>query len=512
MLQYNVVVRNMTEWTVGSQNCSIDRASITDGIGGIIPVSTLAATPTTISATAISVSGSSVTFTVASGGTAYGPGSYVTVTAGNANTTSGTINGSYQVTASTGTSIVVQNNTGVAISGTTTATLSPSGTITTLANVRQALIQGIEGTNGTGSTGNGFGYVPASGAPIPSGCPAVVSGQVATVRRYQVNLAFGLLTQDKLLPTKYMASQVAIEMTLENPQACIFMPFPTTGIQTPPTYYVANLNLIPEIIEFDDTYDEQFLAGLQSGGVPIKFATWNYYQFSTQASSNLQLQINERSRSVKGIYVVQRRAPAAFQYDSHACFFDTTAAYSQSGASTMQSYQYRIGGRYFPGSPVQTSSPGVPYCNGGAEAYVELEKFLNIVGRYDITSNIIPQNWAVPSLQTNYNGGSTTGFFPEYDYAYVIAGFSPSGIPNYIACENSSFGAGMTPSCMFAAAINFETSNGIEISGLNAEEQSDISCNIIWSSAQTQGFIIEAYTYVDRMIVLRPNNYLDLIQ
>lgn len=39
-----------------------------------------------------------------------------------------------------------------------------------------------------------------------------VDGIVVT-RRYQVQLALGLMTQEKLIPTKYMASQLAIELS-----------------------------------------------------------------------------------------------------------------------------------------------------------------------------------------------------------------------------------------------------------------------------------------------------------
>ena len=63
----------------------------------------------------------------------------------------------------------------------------------------------------------------------------------------------------------------------------------------------------------------------------------------------------------------------------------------------------------------------------------------------------------------------------------------------------------------FASAVNFETSNGIEISGLNAEEQSDISFNVSWTAAQSPDHQIEIFTYCDRMWVIKPNNYVDLI-
>lgn len=73
-----------------------------------------------------------------------------------------------------------------------------------------------------------------------------------------------------------MASQLAIELTLEQPAACIIA---VNGYQAgasgaTPTYSVGNVNLIPEILEFDASYDAMFLKGLRDGGVPIKV---NYF-------------------------------------------------------------------------------------------------------------------------------------------------------------------------------------------------------------------------------------------
>ena len=53
---------------------------------------------------------------------------------------------------------------------------------------------------------------------------------------------------------------VAIEFTLEQPAACIFtQPGASAGAQ--PSYGVTNFNLIPEILEFDSSYDAMFLKG-----------------------------------------------------------------------------------------------------------------------------------------------------------------------------------------------------------------------------------------------------------
>lgn len=298
-----------------------------------------------------------------------------------------------------------------------------------------------------------------------------------------------------------MASQLAIEITLERPENCIYQPVGATANADGggPTYMVGNVALIPEIIEFDDVYDNNFLTALESGGVPIKFATWNYFQFTTQSSSSLQLSITERSRSVKGLLAIQRRAQGSFQYDSHACVFDSSPLTNLTTGTSMKEFQYRIGGRYFPGQPVELVLPGSNSTNGGAEAYTELAKFLNIVGDARLSTNMIPLNWAVQPVTHREDN-----LLPEYDYSYSLAGYKSSGQPIMLKTENTfSAFCGNMPSCMFACAINFETSNGMEISGLNAEEQSDISFNVKWTSAQSGAHQIEVFTYCDRMLVLK---------
>lgn len=52
-----------------------------------------------------------------------------------------------------------------------------------------------------------------------------------------------------------MASQLAIELTLENAAGCLFQQGTATA---PPTYSLTNVNLIPEIMEFDSSYGTLF--------------------------------------------------------------------------------------------------------------------------------------------------------------------------------------------------------------------------------------------------------------
>jgi len=206
------------------------------------------------------------------------------------------------------------------------------------------------------------------------------------------------------------------------------------------------------------------------------------------------------------LFAVQRRAQPLFNTDSHALFFDT----SSNGQSSLQTYQFRIGGRYFPAAPVQTSTNiGSAISNGACEAYVELSKALNIVGDYRLSTGCNTQKWGMQ----NANGS-----LQEYDYSQVFTGFATNGVPVVQTLESATNAfCGTLGSQCFAMATDLETSNGVEISGLNAEEQSDIALIANWTTSQQTGStvapsVLEVYSYYDAMIVLRENNVLELIQ
>lgn len=416
-------------------------------------------------------------------------------------------------------------------------------------NFRQKYIQGIDfavrdlaGGAGDDNGGfSGFGLVPNSNGvttldPGTNATPVhqTVRGKYPT-RRYQVQLLLGVMMQEKLLPTKFMASQLAIEITLANANTCMyFTQSPAKAAGTPtnayavtpqtkePTYKVKNVNLIPEVLEFDASYDESFLKGLQNGGVPIKFATWNNYGFSSNGVSSFNMQIQERSRSVKAIFCVQRRDPPSFSTDSGATFFNTALGGDgtgiPNGACTFNEYQFRIGSRYFPAQPVQCSTEvGGKIPNGGSEAYVELAKALNTLGDYRLSSSANTARWAVnPGVEAS-TIGLKHNILPEFDYDYGLVSFKYTGSPvvykSVINTDNitSQSLCGDLGSSCFAMAIDLETSNGLEISGLNAEEQSDISLIARFSDMQSAGFLFNVFTYIDSMIVLRENNVLFIL-
>jgi hypothetical protein len=174
IVNYNVIVRALTEWTGTNQTNTMDQASIAEGVGGIMP--------------------------------------------------------------------------GYDRVGITDGLTAPR-----LVNVRQNFIQGIDSTG-----------VDATSTPNASVATGITptTGAYTSTRRYQISFALGLFTQDKLLPTKWMASQLAIELTLENAASCLINFCPAVTLGSEPTYAVTGVNLIPEILEFDSSYDAMFLKGL----------------------------------------------------------------------------------------------------------------------------------------------------------------------------------------------------------------------------------------------------------
>jgi hypothetical protein len=88
-----------------------------------------------------------------------------------------------------------------------------------------------------------------------------------------------------------------------------------------------------------------FLKGLRENGVPMKYSSWHTFIFSSSQAQNVNLLVQERSRSVKAIFAVQKRPTSSYGFDSGASFFDTSF-HASTLAGTLQTFQFRIGGRF----------------------------------------------------------------------------------------------------------------------------------------------------------------------
>lgn len=120
--------------------------------------------------------------------------------------------------------------------------------------------------------------------------------------------------------------------------------------------------------------------------------------------------------------------------------------------------------------------------------------------------------WAVAPLSQTPDNNVTFNVLPEFDYRHALLRWQNGAmVCNAVETSTNAFCGNIGSSC-FAMAIDLETSNGGEISGLNAEEQSDISLIARWNVSQATSMVMDVFTYIDSMIVLRENNVLELIQ
>lgn len=309
-------------------------------------------------------------------------------------------------------------------------------------------------------------------------------------RTFCLNLLSGLLTQKKLIPLKWMASQLVIELTVNNELDALVgssgMPaaFVTAGptgqvaVAAPAslTYNITDVNFVAELLEFDSAFDTAFWGGLQQMGVPLKFASWHFHSFP-MTGGNQTFQIHERSRSVKAAFAVARTTrPPSVSIDKNRFFSDLGATYTADGDITratpapIESFQFRVGGRYYPAQPVRCLF-------GAAEAYMELAKAIDNLGDYTRGSQMSAYRWAAYADETSVTQGEEGG------EAFIMA-------------------------CGFE---NVDVSPGT-IAGINAEEQSDIAINI-----KTRGAIaptdkkLDVFMYYDCLLVVRPGNNVELI-
>jgi hypothetical protein len=296
--------------------------------------------------------------------------------------------------------------------------------------------------------------------------PASSSSPSYTSRRsYCLNLLSGLLTCKKLIPLKWMAAQLSIEITLASLDEAFLY---DTGS---PTYGVLDPQFVAEMLEFDSTYDQAFFMGLTQGGVPLKFSSWHYHSFGVSGTNNV-VQIHERARSVKAGFAVIRDQNAVSgdkQLDSDRFFHapgqtftagKLTASTRTTGAIT--EFQWRVGGKYYPSQPVR--------CTYGApEAYVELMKAINTFGDYTSANAINVYNWSTAP-------GSGTGD-------------------------------------KFIMACEFENTDAMPgtIAGINAEEQSDIALTIKANEAMASNRQLDVFMHYDSLLVVRDGNVVDLI-
>lgn len=379
--------------------------------------------------------------------------------------------------------------------GGTRVVLDDNGVYTSVVNTRNHAIQSYA-PNTTIS-------VAATTATVSTtGIKGLTSTADATgYRRYCIKLTTGLFSQGKLIPLQWLASQLAIELALAPFESCVTA---DTWHDTNQYYEIANVNLIATILNFDDRYENGFQAGLESGGMPIKMTSWDFFQYTNLVGNAVQQQLPERHRSLKAIFTcllppAQIGAGATdtkgAPIDSHAMLQSSTgySAGTVTDNSYLMNYQFRVGQRYFPSQPVTCGDTS--YSNGAAEAYIEFAKTLNILGDTRLSTAITPSRWcrflsSDPNKVTNY----------AYDWIGAEYGGSSAVV-----------GKGQYGPSYFVISTSFETSDGSEVSGINGEEQNDIFLNVVWNASQSSSCRLETFVAYDSLLVIESENRVKLV-
>lgn len=310
-------------------------------------------------------------------------------------------------------------------------------------------------------------FVLGSSGEVPE---YVLSAAGLTVTRtYAIQLFTGIATLKKLLPLKWMAAQFSLVLEW-NSVADAIISLPTTS-STGVT--VDNINYIAELMEFDSVYDAAFVSGMQTMGVPLKFTSWRRYHTNITGSNEF-IQIHERARSIKSaLAVICDKDPVLYR-DSNLFYYDVGTTASTDGVSAeatpstakVRSFQWRVGGKYYPAQPVDCSK-------GAPEAYLELAKTINTLGDYSFENNISLYDWT-----------STYGHAGRGHKFIISAEFENSDVfPN-------------------------------TISGINGENQSDIMLNIqLESSAgDITTRAVTIFVAFDNLMIIRDGNVVDLVK
>lgn len=222
-------------------------------------------------------------------------------------------------------------------------------------------------------------------------------------KRICMNLLCGTTTLKKLLPLKWMAAQFRIHMELNSGAKALLQAGGPVANSSAPVFEIDDVHFIAELMDFDSTYDTAFFAALQTNGVPLRFPALHYHSFNL-SGAQAHLSVHERARSVKWAIAVIVDEIVGVHKDCNAFsinplyqaskFADDGTLASQT-TNHVEEFQWRIGGKYYPAQPVLCT-------DGGAEAYIELLKLNGALGDYTFNTNMSQDSWGNPLTSNKF--------------------------------------------------------------------------------------------------------------
>ena len=322
-----------------------------------------------------------------------------------------------------------------------------------------------------------------------------------TGRRYSIPINTGVFQQRRLLPLKFMSSQLQIEFELAEAVDSQIWVIGTGGSQAVPTGTQTEVGLpeiTAELLEFDAEFDAAVFTGL-SRGLAIPFQSWHMTSQNIQPGTNFMINIQESSRSVRyalaaltdDSYRTIRKDAHQFLAGMNATQDDATTTTPDSTAvvqnSLIDSYQWRLGGTYYPSQPVpvygsnggalvSASSIDSFYADPPTESYAELMKVFD-------------------------NQFARNQFFGDIDYGF------------YGQKKNTNVPTNTLQTETYAMGVDFLTDRGDVIGGINAEEQNDLMLLLKFNSGATTGQakVVRVAVCYDNIMILGESNNMVLV-
>ena len=191
---------------------------------------------------------------------------------------------------------------------------------------------------------------------------------------WTLNLS-GLLSASKYLPLRYMGSMIIELYMAPNPEAIYSQKIgenPTSRLYHDRVFYeLTNVNAEADMCTFDESFEKAAMDTIEKEGLKIHFQSWNHHSRNITSANVSDLQISERSGSVRGLIFCMKNSG-----DDQIVFIE-----NQYHAHRLEEYQFRIGQEMFPSQPIKVGSTG-------ALSHLELRRFWGQIGVVQSTGTI----------------------------------------------------------------------------------------------------------------------------
>ena len=187
----------------------------------------------------------------------------------------------------------------------------------------------------------------------------VVTTATAPSQRRCIQLLGGILDNSTYFPLKY-TNGLIVDIFLSSDATCGAAGFT-----------VSDVAYVCEFLKMDAMYTSAFEQQFLTSGIKFAFDTYTTSQ-TTVSTSNVNKQITENVRSLKTVYAVQQQAA------------DPINVFRQARTKTVQ---WKYGSVYMPSQAVNCE-------NGGAEAFKECMKAVNLSGDQSYDIDISADQWS----------------------------------------------------------------------------------------------------------------------